>query len=137
MKEYNSHGSKVICRKEKIDNNWYYVIVWSEPTSWNESHLVMVYAYDDGSEMEYMHPTSCGGRKSSDLDMVAKKQEHGHKDIDRGKFVSQAINEAICTIEKRQQKREELETDVLAALEANKKVHNGIDYELEQEREES
>jgi len=47
-----------------------------------------------------------------------------------GQFVSEVLNEAICTIEDKAQQTQTMKDEVKAALEANKETHGNIDDKL-------
>lgn len=120
MKEYNSFGKIVTCRKEEINGNWYYVMVWPEPESWDDKYLTIVMAHRDGSEMEYTHP---GDVRSSDMEVFCRKEKKNRMERDMARFVADAVNTAVCELEENQEEQESFETDILAALEANKAAH--------------
>jgi hypothetical protein len=127
MKTYNIVGKDVTCKREQINDNWYYVMVWEEPESISEKYLCIVQAYSDGSKMSYISPSKT---QHSNMETLVRKEKQGRFKVNMEKFVSMGVNEAVTKLENKQQKQRELEDNVLAALEANKEVHEGIDYEL-------
>lgn len=127
--------------QQEINGNTY--IIHFEPPAedkaWNDKIFVDVWAARDGTERKVPdHPSELGSmyREDPHKRLVSKDmymQRFQKIDHTFSTFVSQAVNEAVCELEDKLDERESFESDVLAAIEANKEVHEGIDYELEEE----
>lgn len=127
--------------QQQINGNAYIVHFGppAEDKAWNDKIFVEVWAARDGSECEVPdHPSELGSMYREDPHKMLVSEEIYMRDFKKGDdefstFLSQGINEAVCELEDKLDHRESFEDDVLAAIEANKEVHEGIDYELEAE----
>jgi len=132
MKEYELFGRLVRCKKKQINGNWYYLLVWDKPTSNGDSYNVLVFADRDGSEMDYTHPSLLYNEFDIRTAFKQKKKRFENRNADLPSVISKTINKAVCKVEKKQEDKDEFERMVDSAFEANKEVHEGIDYELDE-----
>ena len=119
MKKYTSFNRLVLCKKENINDNWYYVMVWPETNTFKEKYLTVVKAYDDGREMKYMSPYDV---ESTDMKTYGRNKQNKVNDI--SKFVSETLNSAICNFEKKKEKENDLKNKIEIAIESNKEIHD-------------
>lgn len=120
MRKYQKADIYIMCEKEEINGNWYYIMVWEEPKNNYCDHLVIIMVRDSGKEMFYTHPDEV---EDSSMEKIYQKREPAAKDIDMSTFVSDALNSAICKFEKKQNQQKRFQDKIRAAIESNKEIH--------------
>lgn len=135
-----SAKSPIYWVQKEINGNTY-VIVFGPPTKENESPNIFaeVWAKPDGEEHplpEKPHDLGSSLYNDPHKNLVRKrmkKYKFVRTDTSFSEFISEAINSAVCELEGKQSQEQKFSDEVLAAIEANKEVHGGIDYQLEKE----
>lgn len=125
--------------QQRINGNTYIIHlngILSE-MEWRDELYVSVWATDDGSEADMPeYPCDLGSNYRDDPheELVKEKKMVQNLRSEDGQnfssWISGIINEAVCELESKQDDEEQFKGKVLAAIEANKEVHEGIDYEL-------
>lgn len=137
-------GRTCYLTKEEINGNTY-VVYFGPPgdelNGFKDVIFVEVWATPDGDDEPLPdHPTDLGSTYHSDphklrADFSMKVYKYNQWNKDFATVLTQTINEAVCELEDKQSEEQSFADAVNAALEANKEVHEGIDYELEKEKE--
>lgn len=137
-------GRTCYLTKEEINGNTY-VVHFGPPKDdlhgFEDAIFVEVWATPDGADKSLPdHPTDLGSTYHNDphklqAEFSMRVYKYNLKDKDFATVLSQTINEAVCELEEKQNEEQSFADAVISALEANKKVHEGIDYELEKETE--
>lgn len=139
IERVTADGRDTYWTQVEINSN-HYVIVYRPPAAVEkpitESIFADVWATPDGTEETLPdHPSNLGSNFHNDsheriTNQTMRKEAFRVRDIEFATFVSQALNEAVCTLEDKQDEEQQHADDVLAALRANKETHGGIDHEL-------
>jgi hypothetical protein len=124
--------------QKEINSNTY-VVVFAPPIEENESPniFVEVWAKPDGGKHSLPEkPFDLGSSIKNDphknlVRKRMKKYKFFRNETSFSEFISEAINSAVCELEGKQSQEQKFSDEVLAAIEANREVHGGIDYQLE------
>jgi hypothetical protein len=140
IKRAKTSGKPVYLTQIKVNGN-YYILFFGPPNddlnATKNNVFVQVWAKLDGSKGEIPdRPHNLGSAyHDSKYKRLASAKKRMYKFNASQKtfdeLVSEVLNKAICKLENKQEKEQQFADDVLAAIQANKKVHSGIDYELE------
>lgn len=127
--------------QDEINGNTY-IIHFRPPVkdlTYRKKIFVKIWATPDGSEERMpKDPNGLGNSLKNDPHELISAQV-----IDGGKFkrrynsfeelFNEVLNEAICYLEEKQEAEQKYANAAIAVMEANKEVHEGINYQLEQE----
>lgn len=124
--------SEGVISKKEINGNTYIVATYYQARG-RHKHAVFVWAdtRTGGDHGMVDHPNKMPTQRMGYENLVAEKVPP-RDDRELDKIVSQAVNRAVCEVEDKLEEEQENLDMVEAALEANAKIHGGIEYELEQ-----
>lgn len=115
--ETTNFGGEVVISTREIDDVAY--VVWFEER--NDKYSVLVYANRDGSKSGLdKHETNLSNKYDY---RFGPYTAHKVGQFSSDRFLSWAINEAICEYEAKRASAEKYKLAVYRALEANKEVH--------------
>lgn len=129
MVELSGEPEKPEASKIEVNGHWYYVVVCPQKGPEADRHerrqVVIVYHSPEDQGI----PESLHALKSMYTEVVRDTA----KDVELEPHISECLNEAICEVEEKQEIERDIIDRVEAVLEAHKEVHEGLDYQLEQE----
>lgn len=122
--------------KTDINGNTYIVICNPNVKGRGYKQSVRVYADEDGTDHGMPdRPADVGSSyRGYPYEKIHSETKYESTVDSFDSFVSRVVNEAVCKVEDKQDERDQTELKVEAALEANREIHGGIDYQLEQEQ---
>lgn len=127
-KHFDWGDEAVVMSKHDINGNAYVVLVY--PERWKQE--VIVFAADGGADHGLPeHPTKMGtAHRDYPYRELHRDRQYRENNTPIETFISTVINDAVCKLEDKQETRRDYADKVEAALEANKKAHEGLDYDL-------
>lgn len=128
IERFEYGDSDGIITKREIDGNTYVVVLYQHTESIAYDKLVLVLGDERTGEDHGFsdHPNTL----PSEYTTLVRYEFSLDSDRPVEAHVSEAINEAVCIVEDKKSEEQQLADAVNAAVEANKEVHEGIDYQL-------
>lgn len=141
VKRIKTNPDRYVYLTQKEINDNHYIIEYFPPKEGlhpvKNKISVTVWATPDGVELSLPdHPNELRGSYGEDNYIkLAEERMQAHifdrKDLTFDSLLTKVINEAVCELENKQEEEQKYVDSALAALDANKEVHEDLDYKLD------
>lgn len=121
-----------VIKTREINGQHYIIVLYPKSDPFKQ---LIVFHNEDGKPTDNIEHPNHIPKQYKEIVRLKRTEKRIKREYDGSleRFISEGVNEAVSKVEGRLERKQELQDSIEAVLEATKEVHEGIDYQLQNE----